>query len=107
MIGEWLVAVLCGVASGALEAPRRVAAGSAPAIAVTPADLEIPGTLHFHAAEIVANGRRCAAALHEMLDPAPPPGLVPCKECGTDQRPGAVHFTSVTAARPCPGSWVR
>lgn len=35
------------------------------------------------------------------------PGLVPCVECATPQRPGAVHFPSNTAIRPCVGSWRR
>ena len=37
----------------------------------------------------------------------PPRGLVPCSTCGTEQRPGAVHFPTNTAMRPCAGSWGR
>ncbi|HKP06400.1 MAG TPA: hypothetical protein VJU58_04030 [Microbacterium sp.] len=36
-----------------------------------------------------------------------PRGLVTCPTCGTAQRPGAVHFATVTALRPCAGSWRR
>ncbi len=35
------------------------------------------------------------------------PGLVPCAVCGTEQRPGAVHFAKLTDIRPCVGSWGR
>lgn len=35
------------------------------------------------------------------------PGLVPCAECRTEQRPGAVHFARLTDIRPCVGSWRR
>lgn len=35
------------------------------------------------------------------------PGLVRCQVCGTEQRPGAVHFATLTEQRPCPGSWAR
>ena len=34
-------------------------------------------------------------------------GLVPCAECKTPQRPGAVHFATLTDVRPCAGSWGR
>lgn len=37
------------------------------------------------------------------------PGLVTCPKCGTPQRPMqhrfAVHFATLTSARPCAGSW--
>jgi hypothetical protein len=54
-----------------------------------------------------------AAELAEQLLIAlddPPPGLVPCPTCGTEQgqREGgrmAVHFATREAIRPCPGSW--
>lgn len=36
-----------------------------------------------------------------------PPRLVRCADCQTEQRPGAVHFASNTAIRPCAGSWRR
>lgn len=35
------------------------------------------------------------------------PGLLPCPECKTPQRPGAVHFARLTDIRPCVGSWRR
>lgn len=70
-------------------------------------------------------GDRFVAALElladELLRAFPPPavcadgsapgvmrlGLVPCPTCHTPQRPGAVHFASNTAIRPCVGSWGR
>lgn len=36
-----------------------------------------------------------------------PPGLIPCADCRTPQRPGAVHFAKLTDLRPCPASWRR
>lgn len=36
-----------------------------------------------------------------------PRGLVPCSTCGTEQRPGAVHFATLRDIRPCVGSWRR
>lgn len=37
------------------------------------------------------------------------PGLATCPKCGTSQRPMAhrfaVHYPTLTSARPCEGSW--
>ncbi len=42
-----------------------------------------------------------------VTDAPCPPGLVACSTCNTMQRPGAVHFPSNTAQRPCDASWGR
>jgi hypothetical protein len=39
--------------------------------------------------------------------PGPAPGLEVCPSCATWQRPGAVHYASLAAQRPCPASWAR
>ncbi len=80
VMGEWFVTLMCGVAAGALEAPSVVADGSGPVVLDHDA--------------MVALGRVKL-----------PHGLVICSRCGTEQRPGAVHFPSLTAMRPCPASW--
>jgi hypothetical protein len=36
-----------------------------------------------------------------------PQGLIPCADCGSPRRPGAVHFARLTDLRPCVGSWGR
>ena len=47
-----------------------------------------------------------ATSVHRDVKPENvPPGLVPCTECGRPERPGAVHFPTNTAMRPCAGSW--
>ena len=48
---------------------------------------------------------RCSAC--EIADERLPRGLIPCPTCGRPERPGAVHFPSNTATRPCAGSWGR
>lgn len=49
----------------------------------------------------IAQGSSPAIDVPEVL----PPGLVPCSDCGTEQRPGAVHYPTLLDQRPCRGSW--
>lgn len=54
-----------------------------------------------------ANGYTRSELRRKLRLDEPRPGLVPCSTCKTPQRPGAVHFASNTAIRPCAGSWRR
>lgn len=55
-----------------------------------------------------ATGSSPVIALPDV-DETTTPGLVTCPKCGTPQRPlrhrFAVHFPTLTSARPCAGSW--
>ena len=70
-------------------------------LAVELARLAAPITV----AEGTAPGTRRRAIV--AIDPPTPPGLMPCPDCSTLQRPGAVHFATLTDQRPCPASWRR
>lgn len=56
---------------------------------------------------VVAEGSHQGNVQRDVKPENVRPGLVPCPECGTGQRPGAVHFASNTEIRPCVGSWRR